>query len=125
MWRARIQWIATDSIFKQPITGDPETVIASEAKQSMVAIERKYGLLRCARNDGKVWSPCCIDVGGGSGSQSQNRPRISLRSIPSTISTVVIARSEATKQSRPRVTPMDCFAEPVIERALARPVGSQ
>ena len=36
--------------------------------------------------------------------QFRNRPRISLRSVRATIFTVVIARSEATKQSRPRVT---------------------
>jgi len=38
----------------------------------------------------------------------------------------VIARSEATKQSSFLVgVAMDCFAEPVIGRAFARPVGSQ
>jgi hypothetical protein len=38
----------------------------------------------------------------------------------------VIARSEATKQSiLPLRGQMDCFAEPVIGRAFARPVGSQ
>jgi len=38
----------------------------------------------------------------------------------------VIARSEATKQSiHPLCRAMDCFAEPVIGRAFARPVGSQ
>jgi hypothetical protein len=38
----------------------------------------------------------------------------------------VIARSEATKQSiLPLCGEMDCFAEPVIGRAVARPVGSQ
>jgi hypothetical protein len=38
-------------------------------------------------------------------------PRISLRSIRATIFTVVIARSEATKQSRcSDVRGMDCFA---------------
>jgi hypothetical protein len=36
----------------------------------------------------------------------------------------VIARSEATKQSI-IVGLMDCFPEPVIGRAFARPVGSQ
>jgi hypothetical protein len=35
----------------------------------------------------------------------------------------VIARSEATKQSI--ALAVDCFAEPVIGRAFARPVGSQ
>src|SRR2546429_8701670 len=35
----------------------------------------------------------------------------------------VIARSEATKQSS-LADSMDCFAEPVIGRAFARPVGS-
>jgi hypothetical protein len=39
---------------------------------------------------------------------------------------VVIARSEATKQSILSLRgKMDCFAEPVIGRAFARPVGSQ
>src|SRR3954469_7578614 len=39
---------------------------------------------------------------------------------------VVIARSEAMKQSIPSLRGgMDCFAEPVIGRAFARPVGSQ
>src|ERR1700681_3987582 len=38
---------------------------------------------------------------------------------------VVIARSEATKQSTLVLRFMDCFAEPVIGRAFARPVGSQ
>jgi hypothetical protein len=37
----------------------------------------------------------------------------------------VIARSEATKQSISLFRAMDCFAEPVIGRAFARPVGSQ
>src|SRR5712671_1577658 len=38
----------------------------------------------------------------------------------------VIARSEATKQSIVTVAPaVDCFAEPVIGRAFAGPVGSQ
>ena len=38
----------------------------------------------------------------------------------------VIARSEATKQSiLPLCGKVDCFAEPVIGRAFARPVGSQ
>jgi hypothetical protein len=38
----------------------------------------------------------------------------------------VIARSEATKQSiLSFCCNMDCFAEPVIGRAFARPVGSQ
>jgi hypothetical protein len=38
----------------------------------------------------------------------------------------VIARSEATKQSiYPLCRAMDGFAEPVIGRAFARPVGSQ
>jgi hypothetical protein len=37
----------------------------------------------------------------------------------------VIARSEATKQSRLFLGFLDCFAEPVIARAFARPVGSQ
>jgi len=38
----------------------------------------------------------------------------------------VIARSEATKQSILSLRgEMDCFAEPVIGRAFARPVGSQ
>jgi hypothetical protein len=38
----------------------------------------------------------------------------------------VIARSEATKQSILSLCgEMDCFAEPVIGRAFARPVGSQ
>src|SRR5258706_9583925 len=39
----------------------------------------------------------------------------------------VIARSAATKQSTllPAALTMDCFAEPVIGRAFARPVGSQ
>jgi hypothetical protein len=38
----------------------------------------------------------------------------------------VIARSEATKQSiLSLLGMMDCFAEPVIGRAFARPVGSQ
>ena len=36
----------------------------------------------------------------------------------------VIARSVATKQSIPSLRgKMDCFAEPVIGRAFARPVG--
>jgi hypothetical protein len=39
---------------------------------------------------------------------------------------IVIASSEATKQSIVAVAlAMDCFAEPVIGRAFARPVGSQ
>src|ERR1700694_4336915 len=38
---------------------------------------------------------------------------------------VAIARSEATKQSTLVLRFMDCFAEPVIGRAFARPVGSQ
>jgi hypothetical protein len=39
---------------------------------------------------------------------------------------VVIARSKATKQSTIAVAvAVDCFAEPVIGRAFARPVGSQ
>jgi hypothetical protein len=33
--------------------------------------------------------------------------------------------SEATKQSNFLCRSMDCFAEPVIGRAFARPVGSQ
>jgi hypothetical protein len=38
----------------------------------------------------------------------------------------VIARSKATKQSIFTVAlVVDCFAEPVIGRAFARPVGSQ
>jgi hypothetical protein len=38
----------------------------------------------------------------------------------------VIARSEATKQSIVTTAlAVDCFAEPVIGRAFARPVGSQ
>jgi hypothetical protein len=39
----------------------------------------------------------------------------------------VIAKSEATKQSRPAfaVEFLDCFAEFIIGRAFARPVGSQ
>jgi hypothetical protein len=38
----------------------------------------------------------------------------------------VIARSEATKQSIVTAAlAVDCFAEPVIGRAFARPVGSQ
>ena len=37
----------------------------------------------------------------------------------------VIARSEATKQSSFAAVKLDCFAEPVIGRAFARPVGSQ
>jgi len=38
----------------------------------------------------------------------------------------VIARSEATRQSILSLRDeMDCFAEPVIGRAFARPVGSQ
>ena len=37
----------------------------------------------------------------------------------------VIARSEATKRSRASRRDLDCFAEPVIGRAFARPVGSQ
>jgi hypothetical protein len=38
----------------------------------------------------------------------------------------VIARSEATKQSILSLRDaMDCFAEPVIGRAFARPAGSQ
>jgi hypothetical protein len=38
----------------------------------------------------------------------------------------VIATSEATKQSILSLRgEMDCFAEPVIGRAFARPVGSQ
>ena len=37
----------------------------------------------------------------------------------------VIARSEATKQSILACYEMECFAEPVIGRAFARPVGSQ
>jgi hypothetical protein len=41
-------------------------------------------------------------------------------------SKTVIARSEATKQSIVAVAlAVDCFAEPVIGRAFARPVGSQ
>ena len=36
------------------------------------------------------------------------------------------AKAEATKQSIVTIVPaMDCFAEPVIGRAFARPVGSQ
>jgi hypothetical protein len=39
---------------------------------------------------------------------------------------VAIARSGATKQSSFFLgVAMDCFAEPVIGRAFARPVGSQ
>jgi hypothetical protein len=39
---------------------------------------------------------------------------------------IVIARSGATKQSMLSLRrEMDCFAEPVIGRAFARPVGSQ
>jgi hypothetical protein len=39
---------------------------------------------------------------------------------------LVIARSDATKQSIVTVAlAVDCFAEPVIGRAFARPVGSQ
>jgi hypothetical protein len=38
----------------------------------------------------------------------------------------IIARSEATKQSIVTVAlAVDCFAEPVIGRAFARPVGLQ
>jgi hypothetical protein len=37
----------------------------------------------------------------------------------------VIARSAATKQSILSLRRVDCFAEPVIGRAFARPVGSQ
>ena len=41
-------------------------------------------------------------------------------------SKTVIARSEATKQSIVAVAlAVDCFAEPVIGRAFAPPVGSQ
>jgi hypothetical protein len=41
-------------------------------------------------------------------------------------SKTVIARSEATKQSIVTIAlAVDCFAEPVIGRAFARPVGSQ
>jgi hypothetical protein len=36
-----------------------------------------------------------------------------------------IARSEATKQSSAPGAALDCFAELVIGRAFARPVGSQ
>jgi hypothetical protein len=36
------------------------------------------------------------------------------------------AKADATKQSMsPRQEEMDCFAEPVIGRSFARPVGSQ
>jgi hypothetical protein len=35
------------------------------------------------------------------------------------------AKAEATKQSILSSRAMDCFAEPVIGRAFARPVGSQ
>jgi len=38
---------------------------------------------------------------------------------------LVIARSEAMKQSRATRGTLDCFVEPVIGRAFARPVGSQ
>jgi hypothetical protein len=38
---------------------------------------------------------------------------------------VVIARSEATTQYRPRARLLDCFAQPVIGRRFAQPVGSQ
>jgi hypothetical protein len=37
---------------------------------------------------------------------------------------LVIARSGATKQSRVSGAALDCFAEPVIGRAFARPVGA-
>jgi hypothetical protein len=37
----------------------------------------------------------------------------------------VIARSEATKQSSSFVIALDCFVDPVIGRAFARPGGSQ
>jgi hypothetical protein len=43
-----------------------------------------------------------------------------------TATTSVIAMSSATRQSSLLVCcAMDCFAEPVIGRAFARPVGSQ
>jgi hypothetical protein len=48
------------------------------------------------------------------------------RRIHGVLTFVVIARSEATKQSiLSSRGDMDCFAEPVIGRAFARPVGSQ
>jgi hypothetical protein len=50
--------------------------------------------------------------------------RFALRSVRGTLK-VVIARSAATKQSILRLASrnMDCFAEPVIGRASARPGG--
>jgi hypothetical protein len=36
-----------------------------------------------------------------------------------------LPRSAATKQSSFALVKLDCFAEPVIGRAFARPVGSQ
>jgi hypothetical protein len=57
--------------------------------------------------------------------------RGALRAVPSMSSPslmtifLVIARSEADEAIQSFLLLLDCFAEPVIGRAFARPVGSQ
>jgi hypothetical protein len=64
-----------------------------------------------------------------SGNRSVSRERVKIQRACGEIADVylvVIARSEATKQSiAQQERKLDCFAEPVIGRAFARPVGSQ
>jgi hypothetical protein len=60
------------------------------------------------------------EQGGGYIAKHQELSEVERTSI------LVIARSKATKQSiLSLLGAMDCFAEPVIGRAFARPVGSQ
>jgi hypothetical protein len=83
-----------------------------------------------APGNGPRWPIRCIPPGPAMNSSRavpdrrsetfRAQPRLAEAGITS-----VIARSSAAKQSISPCGKMDCFAEPVIGRAFARPVGSQ
>jgi hypothetical protein len=69
-----------------------------------------------------------IHINGGQHVQrpiAANHTPSSLRGALLSAEARLRAKADATKQSTLASAAMDCFAEPVIGRAFARPVGSQ
>ena len=57
------------------------------------------------------------------GYKAQNK--MPLEDSGGTFATIVIARGVSDEAIQSSLVALDCFAEPVIGRAFARPVGSQ
>ena len=114
---------------KSPVTGESTTYAVKTIAQGMPGVPGYLWLLplcflHCTGGCGCSGHPAFPAPSSGERLNAQ-LGRIASRREREVVCGLAIARSEATKQSIFLCDFMDCFAEPVIGRAFARPVGSQ